>query len=113
MFLQKVKNNQATTKEDEKSILSIDWTDKPEDLKIPKVLFELTRLKEKEYSSMHDHILEKRNLNNCNAKDIGRKCQKDPNQNEEGWSCYIGNCNFELCRPCMKYGKYSDVVTRL
>ena len=50
-------------------------------------------------------------LNNCDAKKIERKCQKDPDQNEEGWGCR--DCNFDLCRPCMKYGKYLDVVTRL
>ncbi len=60
---------------------------------------------------MHDHILEKRNLNNCDGNTKDRKCRKDPNQNEEGWGCR--DCNFDLCRPCMKYGKYLDVVTRL
>jgi hypothetical protein len=62
---------------------------------------------------MHDHILVKGFLNNCDGKANGRICHKDPNQNEEGWGCRIGDCNFDLCRSCMKYGKYLDVVTRL
>ena len=112
MLLAKVKNNQILSTEEEESFKLINCApDKPEDLKIPQVLILLTRLKEKEYSYAHDHILVKGFLNNCDAKNIGRICKKDPNQNEEGWGCRI--CNFDLCRSCMKYGKYLDVVTRL
>ena len=113
MLLAKVKNNQILSTEEEESFKLINWApDKPEDLKIPKVLIELTRLKEKEYSYGDEHILVKGFLNNCNGNTKDRKCRKDPNQNEvEGWGCR--DCNFDLCRPCMRYGKYLDVVTRL
>jgi hypothetical protein len=61
---------------------------------------------------MHDHILTEKNINNCDGTINERKCRKDPNQNEVvGWGCR--DCNFDLCRPCMRYGKYLDVVKRL
>ncbi len=49
----------------------MNWTpEKPEDLKIPQVLILLTKLKEKEYSNKHIHVLDRGNLNNCDAVGI-------------------------------------------
>jgi hypothetical protein len=46
MLLEKVKSNKLTSKEEEESIQSINWTAmKPEDIKIPQVLILLIRLK--------------------------------------------------------------------
>jgi hypothetical protein len=64
-------------------IKNIDWAHaKSLDPKILEALNEHTRLKVKEYSYAHEHVLEKKNINMCDAIKAKRTCLKDKNKTE-------------------------------